>query len=400
MKVLVAAHRLELGGTQVNAVELAATVRDRHGVDVVFAGTPGPAVALAEDRGLVVRPLADSTRHPSPTRVRQLAHLARTEGVDLVHAWDWTQCFDCYPGVYLGQRVPMLCTVMSMVVPSFVPTQLPTTFGTEQLAERAATRRRGPVDLLEPPVDTAANAPGTGNGAEFRARFGISREEIAIVIVGRLEFWLKYEGLLRALEAADAMAGRPIRLVLVGEGSAAADIAARAADVNGRHAREVITLTGGLVDPRPAYDAADIVLGMGGSALRALAFAKPVVVLGEGGFSRIFDETSIELFCYQGWYGVGDGTPDDLLGQIKSLVDAPDTRARLGEFGRNLVTRRFGLEPASDRLVEVYQRTIRRGAPRAAALSGGASAATRYLGVSAKARLTHHVRQLRKARER
>ena len=36
MKILVFAHHLELGGTQTNAIELAAAVRDRHGHDVAL----------------------------------------------------------------------------------------------------------------------------------------------------------------------------------------------------------------------------------------------------------------------------------------------------------------------------------------------------------------------------
>ena len=396
MKVLVAAHRLELGGTQVNAVDLAAAVRDRHGVDVVFAAATGPAAVLADERRLGLRELPDATRHPSRARVRALARLARAENVDLVHAWDWPQCFDCYPDVYLRQRIPMLCTVMSMVVPSFIPRQLPTTFGTEQLAEQAAAKRSGPVDLLEPPVDTVANAPGVADAAEFRRRFRIGADQIAIVMVGRLEYWLKFDSLVRAIEAADALAAAPIRLVLVGEGSAAADVQARADEVNGRHGREVITLTGGLIDPRPAYDAADIMLGMGGSALRSLAFAKPLVVLGEQGFSRVLDHSTVDLFCYQGWYGLGDGGPDDLVGQVKPLLDSPELRADLGAMGRDLVVRRFALDAAADRLWDTYQRVVSDRVRRSGALVEGARAAAMVAVGRAPDRVQKPLRALRK----
>ena len=42
----------------------------------------------------------------------------------------------------------------------------------------------------------------------------------------------------------------------------------------GAAGRTVISFAGMLVDPRAAYSAADIVVGMGSSALRAMAFAK------------------------------------------------------------------------------------------------------------------------------
>ena len=52
MKILVFAHRLDLGGSQVNAIELAATLRDRYGHDVVLFATPGPSVKLADEQRL------------------------------------------------------------------------------------------------------------------------------------------------------------------------------------------------------------------------------------------------------------------------------------------------------------------------------------------------------------
>jgi glycosyltransferase involved in cell wall biosynthesis len=397
MKVLVAAHRMEIGGTQVLSVELAASIRDRHGVDIVYAATPGPTASLASDHGLQLRPLPAATRHPTPARVRALSRLARDERVDLVHAWDWPQCFDCYPGTYLRQRIPMLCTVMPMVLPSFIPRQLPTTLGTEQLARQARAERSGWVHLLEPPVDTDGNAPGVADAAGFRRRFGIRPDETAIMIIGRLEYWLKYESLVRSVEAADALADRPIRLVIVGDGSAASDIRARAARVNADHGREVITLTGGLVDPRPAYEAADLMLGMGASALRALAFAKPLIVLGERGFSRVFDASTVDLFCDQGWYGLGDGVPDDLVGQIKSLLDTPDSHAGLGALGRDLVLRRYALTQSADRLYDAYRRAADTGLCLPRDIAEGLRAVAMALAGRAPQPLQKPLRALRKA---
>jgi hypothetical protein len=52
MKILVFAHHLEIGGTQVNAIEISAALRDLHGHNVVLFATPGPMVKLIEKKGL------------------------------------------------------------------------------------------------------------------------------------------------------------------------------------------------------------------------------------------------------------------------------------------------------------------------------------------------------------
>ena len=68
-----------------------------------------------------------------------------------------------------------------------------------------------------------------------------------------------------------------------------------------------MVLIGALRDPRPAYAASDIVLGMGGSALRGLSFAKPLVMIGERGFARLFTPETVPEFLQNGMFGIGQG---------------------------------------------------------------------------------------------
>jgi glycosyltransferase involved in cell wall biosynthesis len=383
VKVLVFAHRLELGGTQTNAIELAATARDRFGQDVVLFAEPGPAAALAEARGLRLVPAPAADNHPSPRVMRALRAAVRAERPDLIHAWDWPQCFDAYYGEHMTFGVPLLCTVMGMAVPRFIPRTLPTTFGTRALADQARRTRAGPVDLLEPPVDVDFNAPDVVDAAEFRRQFGLADDRFTVAVVSRLVEWLKLESLLRSIAAVDLLAKDvPVQLAVVGEGTAAARVAERAAEVNDRHGASVVVLTGGLLDPRPAYQAADAMLGMGGSALRSMAFAKPLIVLGEQGFSRPFDRSTADYFLRYGYYGLGDGDlrPDRIADQLRPLVTDERLRAELGSFGREIVTTHYGLEPAAERLVALYRRVAagrpgrlvlaREGARTAALLAG------------------------------
>jgi glycosyltransferase involved in cell wall biosynthesis len=374
VKVLVFAHRLELGGTQTNAIELAARIRDTYHHDVVLFAAPGPAVALAEQRGLRLIEAPDATRHPSLKVARALRAAVKAEKPDLIHVWDWPQCFDAYYGEHLVHGIPLFTTMMGMVVPGFLPRHLPTTFGTRQLAEDAARIRSGAVDLLEPPVDVDFNAPGVVDPLPFKQKYGLLDGRTNLVTVSRLTEWLKLESLLRSIEAVDLLAEeRPVRLVIVGEGTAAAKVGERAREVNDRHGADVIVLTGGLVDPRPAYEAADVMLGMGGSALRTLAFAKPIVVLGEKGFSLPFTPETVGYFRQHGYYGLGEGTePVTLLAdQIRPLLDDASVRAELGAFGRSVVVEHYGLDPAARGLERLYQRTVAESTSRATSVKEG-----------------------------
>jgi hypothetical protein len=121
-----------------------------------------------------------------------------------------------------------------------------------------------------------------------------------------------------------------------------------------------------MYDPRPAYAAADVVLGMGGSALRGMAFGKPLVVQGvSGGYWELATPESAPAFLNHGWGGLGpegDGRPEGtarLMGILPALLADPATRARLGEYGRTLVVQRYSLDHAAARQEEVYASAVR-----------------------------------------
>jgi glycosyltransferase involved in cell wall biosynthesis len=356
MKVLVFTHRLDLGGTQTNAIDLAASVRDRFGHDVVLFGTPGPATKLATERGLRVIPAPEARVRPSLAMMAALHEVVAAESPDLIHAWDWPQVLDAYFGHALVGGVPVLGTSMSMSVERFLPRSIPMTFGTAELQARAAEVWTSPVALLEPPVDTEANRPGAVDPAPFRERYGLNPDVPTVVIVSRLSRDMKLEGIRRSIGAVARLAAeRPARLVIVGDGDAFAELSHDAAAVG----RRAVVLAGAMRDPRPAYAAADIVLGMGGSALRAMAFAKPVIVLGERGFSEVFEPKTADQFLWRGFYGDGTGDGESgaerLYNQLADLLDEPERRAVLGGFGLRIVSERYGLEAAAAGLERLYR---------------------------------------------
>src|SRR5438094_773520 len=137
MKILIFAHRLEIGGTQVNAIDLGAGFRDLHGCEVVLFATPGPMAKRAEEKGLRFVPAPDAYRSPSPTRMLALRQLVRTERPDVVHAWDWWQCLDAYYSVHLPMRIPLVATDSMPIVTRVLPKQLWTTYTAPELVHRA-----------------------------------------------------------------------------------------------------------------------------------------------------------------------------------------------------------------------------------------------------------------------
>jgi len=358
VNVVMFAHRLEVGGTQVNAIELADALQRLHGMTVTLFATSGPLVALARSKGLRYVAAPDASVHPSLARARALRDVVRSEAADLVHAWDWWQCLDACCALRMGRAVPLVVSDMMMQLTRILPKHLPTTFGTPEIVRLARMTGRTRTELLLPPVDTALNAPGSVDGAAFRRMHGIEDGAPLVVTVSRLSTWMKSDSLVRAIGAMERLGHHAgLRLVIVGEGLARAALERRAREVNDRLGFPAILFTGALLDPRPAYEAADIVIGMGGSSLRAMAFCKPVIVVGEGGFSAIFDPSTADAFHDRGFFGQSDpeqGT-DALVAQLEHLLVDAGRRTEIGRFSRQFVVRHHALEAVGARLAGLYR---------------------------------------------
>ena len=243
------------------------------------------------------------------------------------------------------------------------PHTVPLLVGTEQIREAALAAGHRRVTLLEPPVDTQADNPWV-DGRSFRDQYGIEPDDVLVTMICRLVPELKLEGLLAACDAVGELAstGCKIRLVIVGDGRARSQVAERAARANQMAGGHVVRLAGEIADPRPAYAAADVVIGQGGSALRAMAFGKPLIVVGEGGFSELLTSASAPIFLHQGWYGVGPGSLGSgvpaLRMALHSLCASPELRHELGAFARRLVTDRFSLQRAAQLQEEEYVKAM------------------------------------------
>jgi glycosyltransferase involved in cell wall biosynthesis len=358
MKILVYPHAMEVGGSQLNAIELAGAVRDLgHRVTVV--SEHGPLVQRVRAMDLPHVEIPRERRRPSASVARTLRRLVRADGYDIVHGHEWPPGLEAAAAV-AGTPAAGVCTVMSMAVAPFIPRSMSLVVGTAALRDHSASGRPGPVHLIEPPVDVVANAPGHPT-ADFRAEFGLDEGHVTLATVCRLVPELKLEGVLTAIDVVGALAGDlPLRLVVVGDGSARATVEEHAAKANAQAGRPAVVLTGELFDPRPAYAAADVVLGMGGSALRALAFGRPLVVQGEKGFWELLTPESKALFLRQGWYGVGDGRGgfERLSAILRGLVADPAHRERLGAFGRELAVERFSLQHAATVQEAIYREAL------------------------------------------
>lgn len=362
MKILVFAHRFEVGGSQKNTIDLCLALRERFGYRPVIFATPGPMAKVAIENGLRFVAAPYSSRFPSVPMMRALRKVIHEERPDLIHVWDWWQCVDAYYAAHLLMRVPMVVSDMiSEKVTRIHPKSLITTFGTPEFVDLARAMGRKHVELLVPPVDTVENSADAVRSTVFRNQHNITPDAVALVTVSRLVSHLKLESLRRTIEAIGEVGRKlPVRLLVAGDGPVRGELEQLGAGVNSALGREAVTFLGELLDPRPAYAGADIVVGMGGSALRGAAFEKPVIVVGAMGFAACIAPETASYFLYKGIYGVGSrsGHNNDLIECITSLAISKERRIELGKFARGFVVANFSIETVSSQLDRYFKTAI------------------------------------------
>lgn len=356
MKILVYPHDLNMGGSQTNAIELAAAVT-KLGHECVIFGRRGMLCDRIDELGLTFVESPDPGRRPSLKIAHALRQVVAEHDIDAIHGYEWPPGLEAAMAAETLPEVAAVCTVMSMAVAPFLPRWIPLVVGTRQISAMEHSAGRLNVNLIEPPVDLEHNQPIGGGAVEaFKAHWALDDRPL-VVCVSRLVPELKLEGILTAIGVAAEMANScSFQLLIVGDGEARADMELAAEQTNRRVGRRTVFFTGELADPRPAYNAADIMLGMGGSALRSLAFAKPLVVQGERGYFRTLTPETVDDFRWHGWYGIGNNPHHGasiLTAELSYLLTDSRRRAQLGAYGRRIVEE-FSLERAAAQQLTIY----------------------------------------------
>lgn len=356
MRIIVCLHDMEVGGSQLNALDLAAAIRDR-GHHVMLYAAPGALMDRVHALGLEMT-LSGSTARLSVGWAAGLLRLARSWRADVVHTYEWAPSIGASFGAHGLIGTPQVMTVLSGDVPRFLPRHLDLIVGTRKLWSATETHPRR--HLMSPPVDTIACAPTDPWPA--RRSLGLSPEDLVISLVGQMTTDLdQAAGVIAAIANVDRLAEREPAVLLVGGGGPELlRIRAAARRVNARHGRRVVVTTGSLPDPSAVYAAADVVLGMGGSVLRGMAYGKPAIVLGADGFCAPVTRQAVASFGWQGFYGVGDGGEYVLLPHLLELAADAAERRRRGEWSRAMVEEHHSLRRAALLLENIYGNALGR----------------------------------------
>jgi hypothetical protein len=364
LRILIALNDLSLGGTQMNALDFASSMLEK-GHDVLLCGHAfggdSSIRAMAADRRLPLQLLSQHSQGGARVRRTRLTELAREFTPDIINTYETRITIDVLMGPFRSTGTPVITTWYAMGVPPALPRALPIIVGTPELVHRfhAAGFKRSM--LVKPPVNTFSDAQDAVTVGDWRAINGADGCTLLAVLVTRLESRMKGDSLRMAVASALELKDPNFRLAIVGSGPASEWLVPQVSSINESLGWPAISLHGPMMDPRPVYAAADVVLGMGTSVLRGMAFGSPAIVLGTEGFVKAVTPDTWPYFAYRGMWGIGSGDNTTaaryLAEHLRQLAD-PNKRAELGEWSRRVVVEDHGLSASCDHLLRAYRRTL------------------------------------------
>jgi len=189
---------------------------------------------------------------------------------------------------------------------------------------------------------------------------GIAEGDIVAVIMSRIDTQMKAEAIRHSVGAVRQLHDRRLRLIIVGDGDAFDGISRAARTVNrelGR--RRAVAIAGSMHDPGPAFAVSDIMIGMDRSAVRSPARSKPLIIVGEQGFSRISSlgrcttSSCLGSTTANGKVGRKRTWRAGFAGYWIQRVDANS-----GGSGTTKVLSRFGLDVSAEMLECIYRTEI------------------------------------------
>jgi glycosyltransferase involved in cell wall biosynthesis len=155
-----------------------------------------------------------------------------------------------------------------------------------------------------------------------------------------------------------------IKVIIVGEGPKFDEITKLAKKINNQLKHETIIITGmkSSNDMPEIMNSIDVMIGVGRSALEAMACGKPTVIAGKTKFGGIVTKnniTDLKMHNFSGRNSSERTTSTRIAKSVLKLLTSKEYRESIESFGREIIEREFDIKKVAEQIENVYLSTLR-----------------------------------------
>ncbi len=334
----------------------------KRGHKIIFTSDGGPLVKHIQNNGILFEHIPyKGHRHPSFKISKKIADFVNHNSIDVVQAFDKTPLIEAYIS-QMWHNKPVYGMVTSQRMPNF---RMPKT--REMALVNPAIRQRYIRELGYKPenlhlivarLDCEHYRSIHVVPSQVFADFSINKNIPIINLVSRIDKG-KWPTIKLFVSAARSWMDTryrdtPVYFAIIGSGPLSQELKRTIAEVDLQH---TVFAVGERIDIPDVMNASAIVLGMASTCQQGLACGRPVIVLGDQGYSAIVDSSNFPDLAAQ-HFNVHHITetkqPEILCRQIETILLAPEHAKALRDFGREAACKHFDSNIGAKQLEDIY----------------------------------------------
>lgn len=365
MRILFFTAKLNIGGCQINAINLAKALKDL-GHEITFFSQPGILVERLKENGLSFHPINYDIRHPSLRLMKDLADYVKMHDIDIIQAFDSTPLLEAY-GSQLWHNKPVYGLITAQRPPNFRVPKM------REIAMVNASMRESYIKdfgwshekiyLLTERLDCDYYRPMNIVTNILLDKYDLDFSIPIVSLISRIDNqkWPSIINFINAVRTWYENKNDPssIRYLIVGSGpkySNMLDI------INEYGLSDHIFCLGEILDIPLIMNISSVIIGMASTCQQGLACGRPVIVVGNYGHSMIVDKDTFD-FLHKHHFNIHfdkvDSPSERLLFLIEKIVFDEDYKNDLGIFGRQIAIEKFDSRIGAKKLENIYEQLQR-----------------------------------------
>ena len=349
IRVLMLVDALNIGGTETHVLNITKKLMDM-GIYVVVATSGGPMEVIMKSYGIKVIKIPIAGDYIFNKKilgiVRTLKNIIDEEKINIIHCHLFAS-MQLASEIYRMYKIPYVVTIHGLFYPnhlyystcmqaaSVIAVSEPVR---KMLDTKLGSRIQDKIVVLPNGVSLDMIKRSSQN-VDIRKELNIPRNGKVLCYCSRLDWNKTNAARVFLFSFSQLLEEFPyLHAVIVGDGSGRDSIEKEAQIINEMIGEEKVHVVGAKVNVIPYYRESSIVIGTGRVALEAMLCRRPVIALGNQGYTGPITERNRER-QWQMYFGDHDalGKPNAarLTRDIKYLMWNPDRRRSIGEWGKS-----------------------------------------------------------------
>lgn len=373
IRVLMMVDALNVGGTETHILNITQSLI-RMGIYVVVATSGGPMEGIMNSYGIKIIKIPIQGDYISNKKkngmIKRLKGIIDEERINIVHCHLFAS-MQLASELYRMYQIPYVVTIHGLFYPNDVLCstcmEASCVIAVSEPVKKMLTEKLGnEVKNKIVVIPNGINAQIFNNmnkDIDIRKEINIPKTSKILCYCSRLD-WNKTEVARVFLFSFAQLINdyTDIYAVIIGDGLGKQSIEKEADIVNQMANRNIVHVVGAKLNVIPYYKQSSIVIGTARVALEAMMCRKPVIAIGNQGYTGIISDSNKNI-QWNMYFGDHDALEKPnvakLVRDIKYLLSSSRTNKKIGDWGKTWCEKEFNNDKIVGEIIEIYKNSIK-----------------------------------------